>query len=221
MELAQYIDHTLLKATASEEEIRQLCKEAQEHHFYAVCLNGFYVPLAVDLLQKTQVKVAAVVGFPLGQMTPTAKLFEAKEAVAAGATEIDMVLNIALLKAGKKDLLVKEMAEIKAVLGKEKILKVIFENCYLEKKEILLACELSLEAGVDFVKTSTGFGSHGAQKEQVKCMLDAVKNRAQVKAAGGIRTLEDAQNFIAMGVTRLGTSGGVAIVQGQKNEKTY
>jgi deoxyribose-phosphate aldolase len=214
MNIAQYIDHTLLKATASAEEIQTLCQEAIDHQFYAVCVNGSYVKLAKSILGKTSVKIAAVVGFPLGQSTTASKVFEAKEAIANGADEIDMVLNIADLKAGKTDAVRTEIASIKDAIGKN-ILKVIFENCYLTDAEIKLACDLSLQAGADFVKTSTGFGTHGATVEHVKIMLDAVKDKAQVKAAGGVRNFEDAQKYIDMGVTRLGTSSGVQILQGK------
>ena len=221
MQIASFIDHTLLKATASEAEITKLCNEAITHQFYAVCVNGFYVPLAKRLLTNTSVKIAAVVGFPLGQMSTKAKIFEAQEAVLQGADEIDMVINIAALKDKAYTIVQEEIAGIKKAIGKEKILKVIFENCYLSQEEILKACELSLGAEADFVKTSTGFGTAGASVEQVQWMLEAVKGKAKVKAAGGIRSLEDAQKYIQMGVMRLGTSAGVSLVQGETIQQGY
>ena len=218
MKIADYIDHTLLKATASTAEIKQLCAEAKEYSFYAVCVNGSYVKLAKEFLQASKVKIAAVIGFPLGQMTTKAKVFEAQDAIENGADEIDMVLNIATLKEKKYDFVLAEIAQIKEAIGKDKVLKVIFENCYLEKEDILMACQLSLEAGADFVKTSTGFGTSGATFEQVEMMLKAVDGKAKVKAAGGVRNAEDAEKYIKMGVQRLGTSSGIAILKGQKVE---
>ena len=215
--MREYIDHTLLSPTASRVAIEQLCQEAIDHQFYAVCVNGCYVSLAKQKLYGKKVKIAAVVGFPLGQMTAKAKVFEAQEAVENGADEIDMVLNIAFLKDRRYEEVTAEIAEIKRAIG-EKILKVILENAYLTDEEIKIACQLCLEAGADFVKTSTGFASSGAQVAQVQIMLDTVQGRAQVKAAGGIRDAQQAQAYIEMGVKRLGTSSGIALLKGQETK---
>ena len=167
MGLNKYIDHTILKATASSTDVQKLCEEAIEHEFYSVCVNGCYVADAKHLLQGTDVKVAAVVGFPLGAMTTAAKVFEAKEAVENGAGEIDMVINIAKLKDGEFEFVENEIRQIKEAIG-DNVLKVIIETCYLTDEEKVKACELSLAAKADFVKTSTGFGTGGATYEDVK-----------------------------------------------------
>lgn len=215
--IAAYIDHTLLKPTALPEDIEKLCKEAMRYHFYAVCINGCYVKIAKEWLKNSEVKLAAVVGFPLGQNTITTKIFEAQEAIENGADEIDMVINIPALKTKNDDFLLDEIGTIKASIGK-KVLKVIFENCYLETAEIIRACEIAVDAGADFVKTSTGFGTFGATEEQVALMLKTVNKRAKVKAAGGIKNVEEAEKYIKMGVERLGTSSGIAIIEGLKVE---
>ena len=203
MGLNKYIDHTILKATASSSDVQKLCEEAIEHEFYSVCVNGCYV---------ADVKVAAVVGFPLGAMTTAAKVFEAKEAVENGASEIDMVINVAKLKDGEFDYVENEIRLIKEAIG-DNVLKVIIETCYLTDEEKVKACELSLVAKADFVKTSTGFGTGGATYEDVKLMKSVVGDNAKVKASGGVRDKETAQKYVDLGAERLGTSSGIEIVK--------
>ena len=212
MGLNKYIDHTILKATASNADLQKLCEEAIEHEFYSVCVNGCYVVDAKHLLQGTGVKVAAVVGFPLGAMTTASKVFEAKEAIENGASEIDMVINVAKLKDGEFDYVENEIRLIKEAIG-DNILKVIIETCYLTDEEKVKACELSLVAKADFVKTSTGFGTGGATYEDVKLMKSVVGDNAKVKASGGVRDKETAQKYVDLGAERLGTSSGIEIVK--------
>jgi len=221
MEINKYIDHTLLKPNASKAQIIELCKEAELYNFYAVCVNGCYVALAKNQLKNTAVKVAAVIGFPLGAMTTEAKVYEAKDCVNNGASEIDMVINIGKLIDEEFDYIENEIKEIKQAIG-NKVLKVIFENCYLTAKQIKKACELSINAGADYVKTSTGFGSGGATIEDVKLMKSVVENKAQIKAAGGIRDIPTALEYIELGVIRLGTSSGVSLVtKGVSDKNNY
>ena len=212
MGLNKYIDHTILKATASSSDVKKLCEEAIEHEFYSVCVNGCYVADAKQLLQGTDVKIAAVVGFPLGAMTTAAKVFEAKEAVENGAREIDMVINVAKLKDGEFEYVENEIRKIKKAIG-DNVLKVIIETCYLTDEEKVKACELSLVAKADFVKTSTGFGTGGATYEDVKLMKSVVGDNAKVKASGGVRDKETAQKYVELGAERLGTSSGIDIVK--------
>ena len=212
MELNKYIDHTILKATASSSDVQKLCEEAIEHKFYSVCVNGCYVADAKQLLQGTDVKIAAVVGFPLGAMTTAAKVFEAKEAVENGASEIDMVINVAKLKDGEFEYVENEIRQIKDAIG-DNVLKVIIETCYLTDEEKVKACELSLVAKADFVKTSTGFGTGGATYEDVKLMKSVVGDNAKVKASGGVRDKETAEKYVELGAERLGTSSGIDIVK--------
>ena len=212
MGLNKYIDHTILKATASSTDVQKLCEEAIEHEFYSVCVNGCYVADAKHLLQGTDVKVAAVVGFPLGAMTTASKVFEAKEAIENGASEIDMVINVAKLKDGEFDYVENEIRLIKEAIGNN-VLKVIIETCYLTDEEKVKACELSLVAKADYVKTSTGFGTGGATYEDVKLMKSVVGDNAKVKASGGVRDKETAQKYVDLGAERLGTSSGIEIVK--------
>ena len=212
MGLNKYIDHTILKATASSSDVQKLCEEAIEHEFYSVCVNGCYVADAKHLLQGTDVKVAAVVGFPLGAMTTAAKVFEAKDAVENGASEIDMVINVAKLKDGEFEFVKNEIRQIKEAIG-DNVLKVIIETCYLTDEEKAKACELSLAAKADFVKTSTGFWTGGATYEDVKLMKSVVGDNAKVKASGGVRDKETAQKYVDLGAERLGTSSGIDIVK--------
>lgn len=212
MELNKYIDHTILKATASVEDIKKLCEEAKEYNFYSVCVNGCYVKDAKKYLEGSDVKVAAVVGFPLGAMTTAAKVFEAREAVENGASEIDMVINVAKLKDGEYAYVEEEIREIKEAIG-DNLLKVIIETCYLTDEEKVKACELSLAAKAEYVKTSTGFGTGGATFEDVKLMKSVVGNSAKVKASGGVKDKETAEKYIELGAERLGTSSGIAIIR--------
>lgn len=221
MTLSKYIDHTLLKATATENDIIQLCNEAKEYHFYAVCVNSCYVPLCRDTLHGSEIKIASVIGFPLGAMDTVSKITEAKNAVKNGADEIDMVVNIGFLKNQQYDLVENEIRQIKSEIG-AKILKVIIETCYLTDDEKRMATMIVVNAGADFVKTSTGFGTGGATLEDVELMKSVTQNKIQIKASGGIRDFETAKKYIDLGITRIGTSSGIQIVTGQKgNEQTY
>jgi len=211
MQLNQYIDHTILKATATPKDIVQLCAEAIQFEFYAVCVNGSYIKLAKTELKNSKVKIAAVIGFPLGAMSTESKIAEAVQCVADGADEIDMVINIGLLKAGQADLVEDEIAVIKKAIGK-KVLKVIIETCYLTNEEKKMACRAALNAAADFVKTSTGFGTSGATIEDVKLMKAEVGDKLKIKASGGIRDLKTAMEYIELGVNRLGTSSGIELV---------
>jgi len=214
-QLAKMIDHTLLKPYATRSNIVRLCEEGKKNHFAAVCINPIHVSLASKLLNGSGVKVDTVVGFPLGANTSVAKAFEAENAVSNGADELDMVINIGALKSG--DLVfVKE--DIEAVLDVARsgniVLKVIIEACYLTRAEKVKVCEIILDSGCDFIKTSTGFGDYGAKVKDVRLIRELVGNQMGVKAAGGIRTYSDALKMINAGASRLGTSGGVKIIEG-------
>lgn len=219
MNLNKYIDHTLLKATATEEEIIQLCNEAKKYNFFSVCVNGSNVSPASKELKGSGVQVCAVIGFPLGAASKETKVFEAKDCIAKGADEIDMVINIGFVKSGKYEMVYNEIKEIKEAVG-SRILKVIIETCYLTNDEKVKACELAVKAGADFVKTSTGFGTGGANFEDVKIMLETVKGKAKVKASGGVKDSETAKKYVSLGVERLGTSSGIKIVGGETKEST-
>ncbi|MDO5725384.1 MAG: deoxyribose-phosphate aldolase [Tissierellia bacterium] len=212
MQINKYIDHTLLKADAQKEDIKKLCEEAKEYNFYAVCVNGYWVKDCYEILKDTDVKVAAVVGFPLGQMTTEAKAFETKKAIEDGATEIDMVINIGELKAKNYDAVKKDIEEV-VKAANENIVKVIIETCYLNDEEKIKACELSKAAGAHFVKTSTGFGTSGATVEDVKLMKQTVGDNLKVKASGGVRDLEGAKSMIDAGAERIGASSGIKIIE--------
>ena len=221
MELNKYIDHTLLKATATKNDIVKLCSEAKEFNFYAVCVNGSYVDLAKQELRDSDVNIAAVIGFPLGAMTTEAKVFEAKNCIEKGASEIDMVINVGKLLDGENEYVEHEIRLIKNAIGNN-VLKVIFENCYLSEEQIKIASQLAVNAEADFVKTSTGFGTGGATFTDVELMKNVVKDNAQIKAAGGVRDKETAEKYIKMGVTRLGTSSGVLLVtKGVSDKNQY
>lgn len=211
MEINKYIDHTVLKATTTPKDIEKLCNEAKEYKFYSVCVNGCYVSLCKKLLVNTEVKVAAVIGFPLGAMSTEAKVYEAKKCIEDGANEIDMVINVGMLKAKEYDYVKEEIRQIKEAIGTN-VLKVIIETCYLTDDEKVKACELAVEAKADFVKTSTGFGTNGATFEDVTLMKKTVGNRAKVKASGGVKTYETAVKYIELGAERLGTSSGIQII---------
>ncbi|MDT0690963.1 deoxyribose-phosphate aldolase [Salegentibacter sp. F188] len=211
MQLNKFIDHTNLKPTATPQDIKDLCAEAVEHKFYAVCVNGCYVKLAHEALKTSEIKLAAVIGFPLGAMDTNSKIFEAEQCIAQGADEIDMVINIGQLKAGNVELVQNEIALIKKAIGR-KILKVIIETCYLTEEEKVAACECALQAKANFVKTSTGFGPSGATFEDVKLMKSVVKEELQIKASGGIKDTETAEKYIKLGVARLGTSSGISLI---------
>ena len=212
MPIERYIDHTLLKPVATPAAIKQLCAEALEYNFYAVCVNSCYVALAREELKGSGVKIAAVVGFPVVAMSTEAKVFEAKYCMEKGADEIDMVMNLGLLKSGEFSLVKEEIALIKQAIGSRK-LKVIIETCYLTAEEKKLAGMLVVEGKADFIKTSTGFGSGGATFEDIKLISNVIQNKIQIKASGGIKDKKTALRYLDMGVSRLGTSSGIAIVK--------
>ncbi|HQL37568.1 MAG TPA: deoxyribose-phosphate aldolase [Bacillota bacterium] len=211
-ELARYIDHTLLKPDAKEGDIIKLCKEALEYKFASVCVNASYVKLAYSFLQGTEVRVCTVVGFPLGATTKEAKAFEASQAIENGAAEIDMVINVGALKSGKPDAVKEDIKAVVDVCKDKALLKVIIETCLLTDEEKVTACLLSMEAGADFVKTSTGFSVSGATVEDIKLMRRTIGPNMGVKASGGIRNLESALKMIEAGATRIGASASVSIV---------
>lgn len=215
MEVNKFIDHTLLKADAKKSEIVTLCNEAIEYDFMSVCVNPNFVKLCSESLEKSDVKVCTVIGFPLGQNTEEVKVFEAKDAISNGAEELDMVINISDLKDGNDDKIIQEIKKIKSIAG-DRILKVILETCLLSDKEIIKASQLSVEAGADFVKTSTGFSTGGATVEDVKLMKDTVGSNAEVKASGGVRTFEDFKKMVKAGATRIGASAGINIIESSK-----
>ena len=205
MDIAKYIDYTLLKATATPADIEKLCKEALEYGFYSVCVNSGYVPLAAQLLKDTDTKVCTVVGFPLGAMSTQAKLYETSVALTQGAQEIDMVLNVGLFLSGNVAKVLDEIALLKQETG-DRVLKVIIETCYLNDEQKRLASQVCVDAGADFVKTSTGFGTGGATLADVQLIKEVVGDRAKIKASGGIRDNQTALQYISLGVNRIGAS---------------
>lgn len=214
-DIANYIDHTLLKADTTREELVKLCSEAKENKFYSVCVNPSNVVDSKKLLDGTSVKVCTVIGFPLGQITSESKSFETKEAIFLGAEEIDMVINIGKLK-DKDYEYVREDIESVVLAAGDKLVKAIIETSLLTKEEIIKACELASLAGADFVKTSTGFAKSGATKEDIKLMKKTVGDKMGIKASGGIRTYMDAITMIESGATRIGASSSVAIINDAK-----
>ncbi|WP_412759320.1 deoxyribose-phosphate aldolase [Niallia circulans] len=221
MNIAKMIDHTLLKADATKEQIVTLCEEAKQYTFASVCVNPTWVKAASELLNGTEVKVCTVIGFPLGASTSATKAFETEDAIKNGATEVDMVINIGALKDKTYDL-VKE--DIKAVVDAAKgkaLSKVIIETSLLTNEEKEIACKLAVEAGADYVKTSTGFSTGGATVEDITLMRKTVGPDIGVKASGGVRSSEDTEKMIAAGATRIGASSGVAIVNGLTSNSDY
>jgi deoxyribose-phosphate aldolase len=212
MQYNKLIDHTLLKQDATPEQIVKLCEEAKEFHFMSVCVNPAYVPLAAQQLKGSDVKVCTVIGFPLGMNLTKTKVEEAELAIKEGADEIDMVINVGMLKAGHDDYVREEIREIKQAVGHNIILKVIIETCLLNNDEIVRACKAAKEAGADFVKTSTGFSTGGATVEAVKLMRETVGPEMGVKASGGVRTHEDLIAMVEAGANRIGTSSGAKII---------
>ena len=219
-DLAKFIDHTLLKPEATRAQIEALCAEAAEHNFATVCVNGSRVELAYSLLEESDVQVATVVGFPLGAMEADVKRYETEAAIDAGAGEIDMVMNVGRFVDGDHDFIVREIRDV-VEAADDHVVKVILETCLLSNEQIEQACKLVVQAQAHFVKTSTGFGSAGATIEHVKLMRETVSQFAGVKAAGGIRNAADGRAMIEAGATRLGTSGGVAIVSDADNVNGY
>ena len=211
MKYNKLIDHTLLKQDASPEQIVKLCDEAKQYDFMSVCVNPAYVPLAASCLKDSGVKVCTVIGFPLGMNLTKTKIQEAELCIAQGATEIDMVINVGMLKAGHDDYVKEEIRLLKEVAGKL-VLKVIIETCLLTDEEKVRVCRLAKEAGADFVKTSTGFSTGGATVHDVKLMRETVGPDMGVKASGGVRTHEDLLAMVEAGASRIGTSNGTKII---------
>jgi len=208
MDISQYIDYSILKPTATEREIINFCEEAIKNNFYSVCINSYYVSLAKQLLENTDVKVCTIVGFPLGAMSTTSKVFEAKKAIENGADEIEVVINLGLLKSKNYVSVLKDISDVKLAIGNTP-LKVIIEISELNKNEIIKACEISLDAKADFIKTSTGFSKGGATLTAVKIIKKTIKERAKIKAYGDINDLETALKFIEAGADRIGTSSPI------------
>lgn len=210
--LAAFIDHTLLKPTATASDIVTLCQEADTHQFFGVCVSSKFVRLAAEELSTSPVRIVNVVGFPHGNQATKAKLAETDFCLSEGADEIDMVMDLGGLKSGDVESVVRQISALKKLTGK-KILKVILETGYLSSDEILLASTLALDGGADFIKTSTGFGPGGATFEAVKIMKEVAGDTMRVKASGGIRDASTATQYIALGASRIGTSSGVAMMQ--------
>jgi deoxyribose-phosphate aldolase len=212
--IARFIDHTLLKPDATPQQIERLCAEAREYGFASVCVNPSYVPLCAQLLHGSNSVVCTVIGFPLGATSTVSKVFEAEQAIRDGAREVDMVLHIGHLKAGDADYVREDIRQVaEAAHAGGALCKVILETSMLTDDEKVTACKLSVEAGADFVKTSTGFGGGGATVADVRLMREVVGNKVGVKASGGVRSLADARAMIEAGATRIGASSGVAIVR--------
>ncbi len=220
LELAKMIDHTLLKPDATPDQIAQLCFEARKYSFASVCVNPVWVSLCAQLLKGSPVKVCSVIGFPLGATASEVKIYETQNAIDHGASEIDMVINVGALKARDLELVAKDIHGVVNVAHSQgAIVKVILETVLLTDEEKTIACMISKEVGADFVKTSTGFASGGATVHDVALMRRVVGPEMGVKAAGGVRTYEDAENMIKAGATRIGASAGVKIIQGPGTEK--
>jgi deoxyribose-phosphate aldolase len=220
--IANLIDHTALKADTTKDQILTLCAEAKEYKFASVCVNPTWVKLAAEQLKDAEgVEVCTVIGFPLGANRPDVKAFEVKNAIENGATEVDMVINIAALKDKDNELVERDIrAVVEAAKGKA-LTKVIIESCLLTDEEKVRACELSVKAGADFVKTSTGFSTGGATVEDIALMRKTVGPELGVKASGGVRDLEGARAMVDAGATRIGASAGVSIVNGEKSDSDY
>ena len=211
MKYNKFIDNTILKADATIEDIKRLCEESKIYDFKSVCINPCFIKAAKEFLKGSDVLICTVIVFPLGSMTTEAKVFEAMDAVKKGADEVDMVINISMLKDKQYDYVKTEIEQIKGAVGK-KVLKVIIECCLLTDEEKVIACKLAKEAGADFVKTSTGFSKWGATKEDIKLMRETVGPLMGVKAAGGVRTHEEMLEMIENGATRIGTSSGAKLM---------
>jgi deoxyribose-phosphate aldolase len=221
LNLSGMIDHTLLRADATKAEITKLTEEAKKYSFASVCVNPTWVAYSAEQLAGSTVKVCTVIGFPLGASTTETKAFEAKDAIASGATEVDMVINIGDLKDGNDQLVEKDIqAVVEAAAGKA-LVKVIIEASLLTDDEKVRACQLSAKAGADFVKTSTGFSTGGATAEDVALMRKTVGDKLGVKASGGIRSLADMEKMIAAGASRIGASSGVKIMEGEQSTSSY
>lgn len=213
MKIASMIDHTLLKADARKEEIEELCKEAKKYNFAAVCVNPYYVELSKSILESSNIKVATVIGFPLGANTKEVKAFETVNAINNGADEIDMVINIGALKNKEFDIVKEDIKAVVASANNRALIKVIIETCLLTDEEKVRACQLAKEAGADFVKTSTGFSTGGANVEDIKLMRKTIGDKMYIKASGGIRDLETAKAMVEAGANRIGASASVKIAE--------
>jgi len=211
-EVLRRIDHTQLKPTASKSDIVKLCNEARRYGFYAVCVNPYYVPLAARLLDGTDIKISSAIGFPLGATFMEIKAAEAEKSIRLGASEIDMVMNVSAFKSGDLEYVRRDIRGVRERIG-DAVLKVIIECCYLTDDEKILAAKICEEEGADYVKTSTGFGPGGAKLEDVRLLRRTLSPRVKIKAAGGIRTFEQAVKFIEAGADRIGTSSGVKIAE--------
>lgn len=214
MELKKYIDHTILATDATEKQLDKLIAEAKEYDFMSVCVSPIWVSKCAQALKDTDVKVCTVIGFPQGTHTTATKVFETKDAIANGATEVDMVIPVGLLKQGNLDAVRADIAGVVEAAKGKALTKVIIETCLLTDEEIVTVCQIAKEVGADFVKTSTGFSTAGATEHAVALMRKTVGPDMGVKASGGVRTLDDAKAMIAAGANRIGTSNGVAIVKG-------
>lgn len=216
--IAKMIDHTVLKAVATTEDIKKICKEAKEHNFFSVCINPANIELAKKELEGSEVKVCTVIGFPLGANTSEVKAFETKDAIAKGADEVDMVINIGALKDKNYDYVLNDIKAVVDAANKKALVKVIIETCYLTDEEKKIACELSVKAGTDYVKTSTGFGTGGSTPEDIKLMRNVVGANIGVKASGGVRTTDDAIKVMEAGASRIGASASISIATGEKTD---
>lgn len=216
MDYAKMIDHTLLKPEASREQVKKLCREAAEYGFHSVCVNSCYVSFCADLLKDSDVKVCTVIGFPLGAMSAAGKAAEAAAAVKDGADELDMVINVGMIKSGDWEYVRRDIEEVVKAAGSRALVKVILETCLLTDDEKRIACRVCREAGAAYVKTSTGFSTGGATAADVRLMREEAGDSMGVKASGGIRSPKDAEEMAAAGADRIGTSSGIAIVRAQK-----
>jgi deoxyribose-phosphate aldolase len=221
MDTAKLIDHTLLKAEATQEEIIKLCAEAREYGFASVCVNAVWVKVAAEKLKGSDVKVCTVIGFPLGATTTAVKRFETEDAIKNGAEEVDMVMAIGLLKSGEDEVVEADIRSVVEAARDKALVKVIIETSLLTEEEKVRACEISMRAGADFVKTSTGFGSGGATAKDVALMRKVVGNNLGVKASGGIRDWNDLKSMFEAGANRIGASSGVKIMNGEAVDGQY
>lgn len=219
--LPSYIDHTILKPQATKDQVKKICEEANEYRFASVCVNSCWVSYCSDLLKDSPVKVCSVVGFPLGAMKSECKAFEAGSCVADGADEVDMVINIGMLKSADWDAVSRDIRLVREACGPAVLLKVIIETCLLTDDEKIRVCQIAKEQGADFVKTSTGFSTGGATAEDVRLMRKTVGEDLGVKASGGVRSYEDALRVIEAGASRIGASSGVAIMKGLRSSEDY
>lgn len=220
MKIQNYIDHTILKPESTEEQVKKVCNEAKEYGFASVCVNSYYTSLVRKELEGTEVKTCVVVGFPLGATLKEVKAFETKKAIENGAQEIDMVINVGALKSQNYNDVKEDIKAVVNAANGKALVKVIIETCLLTREEKIKACEISKEAGADFVKTSTGFSTGGATVEDIKLMRETVGPDMGVKASGGVRTIKDAQAVIDAGASRIGASSSIAIVEGTKGSNS-